>query len=351
MRLTCVFLTAWAVFVVALATAALADFDVSPKLPLNQLVTNGHDDETNQDAPGLRVFSYDLGADINHTTNDPGFNAFAGSGLPQGSEISFNVMTNLLYWNGAGQVSFGPVPSGESVQLVSKTETNQVLSSFSVGSGTGFQTGFLIVPVAADGSAHRHIFSTLAAGSQPAPADGVYLVEERLRLLTSESSTAPTYPGVLDSLPYFVLYNNNTDELTTFRTAINWVQTNVVPFGDFDRDHTTTVADIQAMMTALADLSAYKVSQSLNDELLEGFGDIDGDGKVTNADLQGLIAYLANGGTGTSSLSAVPEPESIVLLCLGSTLLFGRIANTLAGRRIVQKNGSKYRTRVHSALG
>jgi PEP-CTERM motif len=329
MRFMCSFLIAGTVFVAGPATTALADFDISPTLPLTQLVTNGHDDETNQDAAGLRVFSYDLGADVNHTANDPGFNAFGGSGLPQGSELSLNVMTNLLYWNGVGQVSFGPAASGESVQLVSKTETNQVLSSFSVRTATGFQTGFLIVPVAADGSAHRHIFSTLAAGNQPTPADGVYLVEERLRLLTSESSAAPPYPGVVDSLPYFVLYNNNTEELTAFQSAINWVQTNLVPFGDFGRDHTTTVADIQAMMTALANLNDYKASHLLNDELVEGFGDIDGDGKVTNADLQGLITYLANRGTAATSVSAVPEPGSIVLFGLASIILLGRLRKTV----------------------
>jgi hypothetical protein len=142
-------------------------------------------------------------------------------------------------------------------------------------------------------------------------------------LLTSEVSTAPQYPGVFDSLPYFVLYNNNTDELTTFQTASVWVQTNLVPFGDFDRDHTTTVADIPSMMTALADLSRYKSDRSLNDELLEAFGDINGDGSVNNADVQELIVYLANGGTGDTglgggSITAVPEPAAVCLFVAGA---------------------------------
>ncbi|HEY2760629.1 MAG TPA: hypothetical protein VGI75_07795, partial [Pirellulales bacterium] len=44
--------------------------------------------------------------------------------------------------------------------------------------------------------------------------------------------------------------------------------------------------------------------------------DLNGDGAVTNLDVQALIAHLANSGTG--NLSAVDEPSSVILGCLGS---------------------------------
>ena len=46
-------------------------------------------------------------------------------------------------------------------------------------------------------------------------------------------------------------------------------------------------------------------------------GDLNGDGQVNNADLQALINLLANVG-GSASLTAVPEPASIVMLGIGA---------------------------------
>jgi hypothetical protein len=92
--------------------------------------------------------------------------------------------------------------------------------------------------------------------------------------------------------------------------------------GDFNRDGQLTVADIIAMMGALADLTGYESTHGLTDSQLQVMGDFDGDFRVTNADIQGLIAFLAGGaGSGGSSLTAVPEPSSFLLMTLTAPLL------------------------------
>ncbi len=52
-------------------------------------------------------------------------------------------------------------------------------------------------------------------------------------------------------------------------------------------------------------------------------GDFNGDGLFNNADLQGMISALANGG-GAGGLSVVPEPTSAVLLVLGGLVFLQR---------------------------
>ena len=93
--------------------------------------------------------------------------------------------------------------------------------------------------------------------------------------------------------------------------------------GDFDRNGVVSVADVQAMMTALTDLSGYSATNhlSLPDDLVQ-LGDFDSDMKVTNLDLQGLLNLLANN-SGGGSMSAVPEPTSVALICIGGLFVFG----------------------------
>jgi hypothetical protein len=85
--------------------------------------------------------------------------------------------------------------------------------------------------------------------------------------------------------------------------------------GDFDRDNLLSVADIQAMLTALVDVSGYEADRNLSASDLIALGDLNGDGRVDNADVQGLMITLANG-DGGGSLTAVPEPPAILLAIL-----------------------------------
>ncbi len=67
-----------------------------------------------------------------------------------------------------------------------------------------------------------------------------------------------------------------------------------IMLGDFNRDGQVTVADIPAMLTALANLAGYQTAQSLSSAELIQLADVNADGRVDNRDTQGLIALLAN---------------------------------------------------------
>src|SRR5688572_5748786 len=67
--------------------------DVSTRVSGGRIVTDAFDDSTGTLTPDARVFGYDFREDPldPYFAGDPGFNAFAGSGLPSGSQLRFNV--------------------------------------------------------------------------------------------------------------------------------------------------------------------------------------------------------------------------------------------------------------------
>src|SRR5262249_25514602 len=74
--------------------------------------------------------------------------------------------------------------------------------------------------------------------------------------------------------------------------------------GDVTIDGQRDIADVTAMMGALADLSTYQMSRGLSNADITTIFDTDGATKATNADLQGLLVMLAivgGGGSGTSA--------------------------------------------------
>jgi len=84
--------------------------------------------------------------------------------------------------------------------------------------------------------------------------------------------------------------------------------------GDFNRNGQLSANDLQAMLSAMTDLNAYKTAYGLSDSALQLLADSNGDHAVTNADIQGLLNRLING---DSAALTVPEPTSFVLSALG----------------------------------
>jgi len=134
-------------------------------------------------------------------TDDPCYGSTTGSGLPAGSHVGFNILSDLLYWDGDGPVSFGPVPSGEQLRIKYGFMIRYA------GTVTGFVEGFNFQAVPSDGAFHRHLsyFLLGSDGNSVAAdqdgiqaADGVYLLEIEL------TNTA----GIASSDPVWLVFRN-----------------------------------------------------------------------------------------------------------------------------------------------
>ena len=107
--------------------------------------------------------------------------------------------------------------------------------------------------------------------------------------------------------------------------------TGIMTLGDVNQDGVVNVKDVSALMSALADLSDYqngttsiRSGGAWTASQLIYTADVNRDDVVDNRDVQALVNYIANGLTGGGgSLTAVPEPTSIVLGALGALALAG----------------------------
>jgi hypothetical protein len=178
-------------------------------------------------------------------------------------------------------------------------------------SSDGVPGGAFMLP--ADGAWHHWTFSLSSSALTAIPNASL----QQPPALTTELTNVPEFRILSSASPDIsgdrVMAQLGIDNVT----AVPSLKT-----GDFNRDSRFDVADIQAMANALADLSGYQAYWQLTDDQLNTLGDFDSDLKVTNLDLQGLINALANG-AGSASVSAVPEPATLLQLALGGATLLG----------------------------
>ncbi len=195
------------------ANAARAGYDARPYNVDGKIATGGFDDGTSDFVPVDTVFGYTLGSDDPDQpffTQDPGFNAAAGSGLTAGATMAFDILGptsgsvlpfDLSYWDGTGAVSWSSVPNGESLNF------DLGAHSVTFASTTSLIAGFNLQTLTSMGAMHQHLGASLLGSDGNAvpagpgnwgPGDGIqatagiYALSLQLRDGVEQNS-APIY--------------------------------------------------------------------------------------------------------------------------------------------------------------
>jgi hypothetical protein len=238
--------------------------------------------------------------------------------LPTNTNINWDFLpmtvngytSNLLYWDGQGAVSFGPVPilsgatdvtmgvyntTDETQALVSDTPDmiEGALLGVTNNSGTGLRL-------------HRHNYFLLDDGDGEAPtivAEGVYLLALQLDM-----------PGYGISKPIFVVpgtYGLVSTSLSTLNTAVAWVEENaamLIRDGDYNFDGNIDVADQMTWAQQYGATGPWPINGD--------FADGNRDAIVNAADyvIRRKFQGGGPGGSPASTSTTVPEPSVVALL-------------------------------------
>jgi len=224
----------WVAVVVALAggseTLAQAHRDVQITVEQGALRTGVIDFDTpgNPVVSGVRAYLATFG-EFAGGTNDPGFNASAGTFSP-GTLLGFDVVDAARVWDGA---DFDAIPTERlAVSLGANSRMTPVIPN-------GFVAGFNLAQAASNGSFHQHAnFFT----SAPATG-GVYLLTLRLRVNA----------GALPSEHFYIVINQNRST-AEHEAAMAYVQDVLLApppcVGDADRSGLVNFDDLTAVLAS-----------------------------------------------------------------------------------------------------
>lgn len=224
-------------------------------------------------------------------TDDPCYGSTTDGGLPAGSQVGFNILSDLLYWDGNGPVCFGPVPNGEQIRIKYGFMIRHA------GTGTGFVEGFNFQTVPSDGAFHRHINYFLLGpdgNSVPAIQDGIQAADGVYVLKIELTSTA----GITRSDPIWLVFRNfpPSDPLAAVKhcMALLHVAHDIAhdrPRADLDFDRDVDGADLDRFEACATGPGIPYVDDCCRE------ADIDLDGDVDQTDL-GFVQRCFSG-TGT----------------------------------------------------
>ena len=339
--------------VVWAATVASGQFQTSgsdflPRVQDGTIVTDAHNDPGNFDVSNVRVSPYVFGLIDGdpYFTQDPGFNAPAGSMLPPGSYLQFNILSHLYYWGGTGKVALAAPPNGESLQYTFGLNTRTITAGADAGSEfTGdsvVQNGFIIGTVNLDGSLHKHLNAfllnkagTADPNATPPPSNGVYFAS--IEVTNSD-------PSITKSAQHYLMYSNG---MTTAQQvdAEEWLRDNYAPGtnlvfepipGDINLDGKVDFPDLVTLARNYGSHNAAWSSGDLNGDGSVGFDDLVilarhyGMSAPTAAQLAQLDPAIA--ADVRRAFADVPEPSCLAILAIGGTALLRRRRTALPGR-------------------
>lgn len=155
---------------------------------------------------GERVFAADLellGAFWE--AEEPGIFIEEGS-LPDNTQVGFVIEAALLYWDGTGPVNFSSTTDAMTLEFGPSSVTTPAVD----GDVSGFDINFDADQVGGFDEHYDFLMDNTAA-------TGIYLLQKRF-----------TLSGFADSDSTWTVFNAGLDE-ATHDTAIDWVETNLVP--------------------------------------------------------------------------------------------------------------------------
>jgi hypothetical protein len=171
----------------------------------------------------------------------------------------------------------GQGPSDPFVALVQTAGNTLVFKYRSASGGSVVSSNLGGIPVGAE---HLRLANNGNSFTGYYSADGV---------AWSQLGPTITIPGIPSTDDIGLVATAGNAQLTSAKFA----QVAIWPQGDINGDGQRDIADVQALMAALSDLSNYQAQRALAGTDLLAIADMTGDGQVTNTDVQALINVLA----------------------------------------------------------
>lgn len=157
----------------------------------------------------FHVFPGEFGEEATDPANFTDHPGFAGAGFNPGDLLGFNVVRELLYWDGSAMAA---VPANHSLEI------RNIINSTIVTGVSGFQTGFTFATADADGDVHQHVHFMLHGPGEPsALTPGGYGLWLQL--------TSPQYGTSND---FVIMLNYGLDQ-EDFEAGVHYVGEHLIP--------------------------------------------------------------------------------------------------------------------------